>query len=356
VLLLRADEQDTAALVAGFARTVEGEQLVRSGWAHEIAAPREQLRSRVVVSVAEAGEHQHGARIPHEVHETIKTALRHGPVLVQAPRAGYLPSLVCERCRTPARCAACTGPLALRSTTTPPACRWCGTETPDWACPVCGHHGLRAPAPGEGRTAEELGRAFAPTPVLSSSGNAVKATVPGKPAIVVATPGAEPVAPAGYAAVVLLDTWLPLARADLRAEEEALRRWLNAAALVARGGRVVAVGVADQPALQALVRWDPAGFAEREATSRAEAHLPPASRLATISGDPGAVDDALTLLDRPPGLEVLGPVDVEAQSRVVVRVPRNQASVLSAALAQLQRIRSARKLDPVRIQVDPPTL
>ena len=44
----------------------------------------------------------------------------------------------------------------------------------------------------------------------------------------VATPGAEPVAEGGYAAVVLLDTWMLLARADLRAAEEALRRWSNA--------------------------------------------------------------------------------------------------------------------------------
>ena len=132
-----------------------------------------------------------------------------------------------------------------------------------------------------------------------------------RPAVVVATPGAEPVAEGGYATVVLLDTWLALARPDLRTEEEALRRWLGAAGLAAPGAAVVAVGDPAQPVVQALVRWDPAGFARREAESRAEAHLPPASRLATITGDAGAVDDALTLLDRPVGCEVLGPVPVD---------------------------------------------
>ena len=58
------------------------------------------------------------------------------------------------------------------------------------------------------------------------------------------------------------------------------------------GGHVLVVGDPAHPALQALVRWDPAGFARREAEARSEAHLPPASRLATITGDPGAVDDA----------------------------------------------------------------
>jgi primosomal protein N' (replication factor Y) len=177
------------------------------------------------------------------------------------------------------------------------------------------------------------------------------------PAIVVATPGAEPVAAEGYATVVLLDTWLLLGRTDLRTDEEALRRWSNAAGLVRSGGAVMVVGDPAHPALQALVRWDPAGFAAREMRERQEAHLPPASRIATVTGEPGAVDDALTLLEAPPAAEVLGPVDVgEEESRVVIRVPRAQGSALSRALGDLQRMRSSRKLSAVRIQVDPPTL
>jgi primosomal protein N' (replication factor Y) len=210
---------------------------------------------------------------------------------------------------------------------------------------------------GARRTAEELGRAFPSTPVVASGGDHVVDTVPGRPAIVVATPGAEPVAESGYAAVLLLDTWLPLARADLRAEEEALRRWLNAAGLVTPGGSVLVVGDPAHPTLQALVRWDPSGHARREAAARAEAHLPPASRMASITGDPGAVDDAVTLLDRPPGTEVLGPVGLDdGESRIVVRVPRPHGAALARALGEVQRVRAARKLDPVRIQVDPVTL
>ena len=82
------------------------------------------------------------------------------------------------------------------------------------------------------------------------------------------------------------------------------------------------VGDPAHPAVQALVRWDPAGFAAREAAQRREAHLPPASRLATITGEPGAVDDALTLLDPPIGFELLGPVPFGARRRVPGRRPR----------------------------------
>lgn len=365
VLLTRAEQSGAAVLVGGFTRTVEAQHLVETGWAHEISPSRSTVRERVRTGVAGAHEHALGrdahartARIPQEAQQAIKRGLVDGPVLVQTPRHGYASSLACERCRTPARCAACAGPLRQSGATQPPTCGWCGRAEMQWQCPECGHRGLRAPVIGDARTAEELGRMFAPVKVVTSSGDKVLPTVEARPALVVATPGAEPVGEGGYAAVVLLDAWLPLAREDLRAQEEALRRWLNAAGLVRPGGEVLLAGADPaHPAVQALVRWDPAGFAAREAGERREAHLPPASRIATITGEPGAVDDVLTLLAAPEPTEVLGPVAAaEDEVRVVLRTPRRFGPALSDSLGEVQRVRSARKLDAVRIQVDPASL
>ena len=76
------------------------------------------------------------------------------------------PALACDRCRTPARCAACRGPLRVAGPTTPPTCRWCGRGAPGWACPECGGpRAARAGASAPRRTAEELGRAFPGVPV-----------------------------------------------------------------------------------------------------------------------------------------------------------------------------------------------
>lgn len=365
VLLLRAEHEGTAALIGGFSQTVEAHHLLRTGWARPITLLRAQVRERALIGVSGASDvalsrdpSGAGARVPREAHDALRWGLERGPVLVQTPRAGYVLRLACERCRTPARCASCAGPLELTGPTTPPRCRWCATEAPGWSCPECGAAGLRAPVVGDARTADELGRSFPKVPVLSSSGDQVRARVGAEPRIVVATPGAEPVAEAGYAVVVLLDTWWALGRDSMRAGEEALRRWCNAVGLLGAGGRALAVGDPTLPALQALVRWDPAGFAAREAGERREARLPPAARIATIRGAPGALDDVLALLDLPNPGEVLGPVptrddDVE---RVVVRVPRSQGAHLARALGEAQRLRSARKLEPVRIQVDPAEL
>lgn len=376
VLLLRAHDSGAAALVGATARSVEAAALVASGWAGEIVAEREDVRAAAPqVSITGATDRElerdpwaRSARLPSSAHVVIRNALEHGPVLVQTPRSGYAASLVCETCRTPARCVRCAGPLHLPRPHLPPTCRWCGAEEAGRSCPSCGERGLRAPVVGERRTLEELGRAFPQVPVRRSAGDRVLDTVDSHRGIVVATPGAEPRAEGGYAAVVLLDTWLMLARPDLRTEEESARRWFNAATLArsgAEGGRVVAVGDPAVPALQALVRWDPAGFAEREAEERRSAHLPPASRLAVVSGSADAVEQAVAALVLPPGAELLGPAPVpesgagapeEAQVRVVVRVPRRSGEALSRALVEMQGVRSARKLAAVRVQVDPYSL
>ena len=372
VLLMRAHAEGAAVLIGGFARTVEAEYLLRTSWAVEIAPERARLRAatpQVAITGATDVElardpHTRSARLPRTAYDALREGLTQGPVLVQTPRQGYAAALACDTCRAPARCEVCSGPLRLSSSHEPPSCRWCGTASPVWRCPVCGGHGLRAPVVGERRTAEELGRAFASIPVRTSGGDRVLDEVAGRPAIVVATQGAEPVAEGGYSCVLLLDTWLTLARSDLRTSEEALRRWLAAAALARPaqdGGRVVAVGDPGDPALQALVRWDPAGFARRELEARQSAHLPPASRLATLTGADADLTEALSVLRLPAGAEVLGPVPVAAAAgdpasdvrRVVVRVPRAAGGALSRTLVEMQGVRAARKLPSVRVQVDP---
>ncbi len=367
VLLLRASETGSAAVLAAHSRSVESEYLVRTGWATEVQAPRATVRERVAVAVAGGIGRDPAAhsRLPGEALRLLREGVTQGPVLVQAPRAGYATRLACDHCRTPAHCAVCHGPLQISGHDRPPMCAWCATSAAGWTCPECGGHGLRSPVLGGERTAEEIGRALPGVTVRQSSASGhVLAEVGDEPAVVVATPGAEPVARGGYAAVLLLDTWLLLGRADLRATEEAVRRWANAASLVrpaTAGGRVMAVGDPAHPGLQALVRWDPGGLARREIDERASAHLPPASRVATVTGEPEDLEAGLATLTLPPGAEVLGPVPLAHQQeqegvRYVLRVPRASGDDLSRALREMQAQRSARKLPHLRVEVDPAAL
>jgi primosomal protein N' (replication factor Y) (superfamily II helicase) len=205
---------------------------------------------------------------------------------------------------------------------------------------------------GATRTAEELGRAFPSVKVRTSGGESVLATVPDEPALVISTPGAEPVA--DYAAALLLDGWALLSRPGLRTDEETLRRWLAAAALVRPSGTVLVHADPSLPAVQALLRWDPVTFAERQLADRTELRFPPATRMAAVTGPQEAVLSLLRGL--PAGAEILGPIPEgdDDTVRALVRAPRTAGLALARALHAAQAARTTRK-EPgaVRVQLDP---
>jgi primosomal protein N' (replication factor Y) (superfamily II helicase) len=382
VLALRAADAQAGVLFASYARTAELQRWLERGWLRELAEDRVAVRHtapRVKVTADTDYALQRDpaarvARLPHEVFDMMRATLPQGPVLVQVPRAGYLVALVCQECREPMRCGFCGGPTNAQDrglaevATVRASCAWCGRPQVDWTCPICDSRRVRAPIVGAERTAEELGKAFPQTPVLQSIGGKRITGVADHSAIVVATPGAEPRAVGGYAGAVLLDTALLLLRRDLRAGEEALRRWLNVVALVRSGtdgGSVIAVGDSSGRALQALVRVDPGGFAARELQDRTAAHFPPAVTLITVEGVQEALAEFVSLIQPPEHTELLGPVELDSQrplaaddqspmQRVTLRAPLSEGPKLLQSIKEAAGIRSARKSSgSLRIKVNP---
>ena len=123
---------------------------------------------------------------------------------------------------------------------------------------------------------------------------------------------------------------------------------------------MLVVGDSDIREVQALIRWDPRGYAERELAERAALHLPPAVRVAQLTGP------AL------PTLEVADALSAELGDMVLRRsgpLPGPQDAVtwllavsiadgphLTAALHRLQAARSARRAPMVSVRMDPVTL
>ena len=387
VLGLRARATGAALVAGGFARSLRIQMGLDSGALVPVEADSRDLRRaapRVTVAGEGADEERDGpaarAHLPSRAWRVAKDALVDGPVLVQVPRRGYVPALSCAQCRTPVRCARCQGPVAVGASGATPTCRWCGLglSAEGFECRHCGSGRLRSSVTGARRTAEEIGRAFPGTTVHRSGSGEVLATVANEPSLVIATPGAEPVADGGYAAVLLLDAWANLDLPVLDAPLEAVRRWMAAASLARRGRAVVLCGAPEAvvlPAVEALVRWDPGGLAARELAERRELGLPPAVRVAQLTGGRRALEEALTQLALPPSAQVLGPLALprvqsarsaggsrgessregpSADHHVLVRAPVADTAVLSHALVALKAARSARKeTEVVTVRVDP---
>lgn len=376
VAQLRATQHRARLVLASTSRSIEIQQLVASGHLSQIGVDRNirhKLAPRVVATAdsfhAERDPLAQIARIPHLAHQTAREALdgKHGhpgPVLVQVARAGFIPGLFCARCQESARCRHCAGPLSYSDRIAvqrhEATCRWCGIKERHFRCPHCGSNQLRAGARGIHRTADELGRAFPMTPVLSSSADHLLVKVEDRPALVIATPGAEPVAPKGYAAALLLDGDAQLQREGLNVPETVLGHWMRAATLVraATDGGVVVVTAEYDDAVASLVQMNPIAWANRQLTQRQQLGLPPAVRVAELLGPLTEVQRMIRNAALPYHAAEspwIGPVAVDEQShRALLFFPDHVATDVVATLKTTRAQLSARGDSAgIRLRIDP---
>ncbi len=340
--LLRQEQQGGALVIAGHSRTTDVQRLVEVGW-FESLAPARPRRPRVVATANTTADDRLAAqaRIPSLAWRTATEAVRSGPVLVQVGRPGYAPGLRCADCGEAARCRRCGGPLRQRRSGAPPSCTWCGAIDGAWRCQSCSGTGLRTSGAGTRRTAEDLGRAFPGVKVVVSDGDRPLLDIDDRPALVIATRGAEPLAAGGYRAVLLLDGERMVARESLRVGEDVLRWWSDAAALAADDATVVLVGVGGAVAT-ALATWSQPDYARDELADRRALRFPPAVRTATLQGAPDAVEAAIRTLPR--AAEALGTTEAEGRARAIIRFDyAHGAEVAQAVRSEIIRQATTRR-------------
>lgn len=332
---LRSQRLGASVILVSRSMSTEAYRWVATGWATHVVRTRAQARESgplVVVSGDDpirSDPQSSSARLPHDAWQLSRQSLAQGPVLLSVSRTGYVPVLSCAGCSAGAVCPHCLTGLGL-AVGGGLNCPKCLVSLLDWACPECGARQTKHMRKGSLRTAAELARSIAGASVVISSSDAdpdpdfaVKAWVPQEPALVVATPGAEPSVEGGYAAAILLDAHSELARPSLRAGEDCLRRWLTIASLVrprSSGGKLMVIGPRDASPVRSLISLDPVTFAEREFEERRSAGMPPAVRLAAVLGAPQSVAEFLAAAELPTrpgetsgGFSCVGSMPVSAQ-------------------------------------------
>ncbi|MFV0433254.1 MAG: hypothetical protein ACK5LO_04655 [Leucobacter sp.] len=304
--LVRSAQSSAGLFFAGHARSTEVQRLIDIGYVRAQQNPPR--RTRVVHADASIAPEAFAGRVPEFAARAIREGLRSGPVLVQVAAPGYAPIAVCAQCGDPARCRACGGPVGFRVVGRA-SCRWCGEYAEAWRCGACDGRVLEERGAGSGRTAEQFERQFEGARVILSDGDQPRERVDARPALVVATRGAEPLAAGGYRTVVLLDAERLLSIETLRAGEDCLRWWENAAALAADDGLCV-MASGGGSVVQAFVTGRTEQWLRHELRDRQELRYPPAVRVASVSGGPDEVERALLKLDGLPGVDALGPTAI----------------------------------------------
>src|SRR5699024_6094217 len=185
-------------------------------------------------------------------------------------------------------------------------------------------------------------------------------TVEDRPAIVIATPGAEPVAPNGYAGALLLDGDAQLQREGLNVPEEVLGHWMRAATLVkpAADGGVVVVTAEYDEAVASLVQMKPIAWANRQLMQRQQLGLPPIMRVAELLGPLVEVQRMMRNTPLPYQSDDspwIGPVAVDEQAhRALLFFPQHVAEEVVSTLKTTRAQLSARgESTLVRLRIDP---
>ncbi|MEY3407397.1 MAG: hypothetical protein RL038_458, partial [Actinomycetota bacterium] len=358
VAALRSQADATHLLAISHFRSVEVQQWVQTNWAKDLLPDRTLYRKSGPIvrgtseqDVARDPLARH-ARIPGVAFNALKQGLQKGPVLISVPRRGYQLHLQCQDCRTVAHCGACGGGLQRQTPSTIPSCMWCGLRAADWKCDRCNSTKLRTAVVGAARTAEEIGRAFPGIRVITSGKDHIVGEIENAPALVIATPGAEPIVNDDkYQAVVILDPELSLGRADLRAEEESYFRWLRTLSLAAAGAPAVIAMPDTFQITQLLIRLDPIGFATRELQNREAASITPVFSTFEVILPHLSVSE----IQPPAGVRLLGPVPVDDKtSRMLILCPRAESARVASWLKATVSKHSAAKIPGViHVKRDP---
>jgi primosomal protein N' (replication factor Y) len=127
---------------------------------------------------------------------------------------------------------------------------------------------------------------------VSSSGTGIFADGAATSGLVVATPAALPAVTGGYGHLAIVGARVNVGE-GLGAEYATVRRWMNAASLVAprsSGGAVSVVGELPEAVRSALVTWDGWLTGSQDLAQRQQLGLPPHRRAARLEGPPDAID------------------------------------------------------------------
>lgn len=248
-------------------------------------------------------------RIPSSVLAAIKAAVQHGPVLVQVAFTGE--SFAADDDR------------AVESS---------------------------SPKTVSG-TAELLRRQFANIDVVTSTGAERRTLVSSKPAVIVATRGAEPLCAEGYTLAVMLDARAQVSAVTLNAEHEALRYWSNAAALCRPDATIYVVGT-ESAVGRAFALHNESAWLTDTLTQLRQLGYPPAVRVASLSGDHTSLEHVLTRLQSDCSAQIVLR-DVKDSLRVaVIRFSYDSgdcvAATLRTAVLEAAKLASRRQPGPVR--------
>jgi len=308
-----------------------------------------------------AQKSSNGELIPSKIYQQVRKAILLGPVLFLVPAKGYATAISCAKCRNIASCE-CGGKLSKSSAKNEPTCVLCSKIYQNWKCGWCGEARVFLTSRGIERFAEEIGRSFPNQVVIQSTAGDPRDSVSTEPALVISTPGVEPVAEKGYAAVVILQVDRFLSSSASNGVESAYSSFFAASALIGDDGVITLVHDDGAPITSALTTWNPATISKREIEQRISLQLPPITGAVIVLADSAelirlksALESAKAESRAPKTLRVYGPTAGEGAKLTLLVDPLEQLELVSL-LREINKRRAISKKPLLAYRVNPYSL
>jgi len=302
-----------------------------------------------------------GELIPSKIYQQVRKAIATGPVLFLVPAKGYATAISCAKCRNIAICE-CGGKLSKSSAKSEPTCVLCSNRYQNWKCGWCGEARVFLTSRGIERFAEEIGRSFPNQVVIQSTASDPRDSVSSDPAIVISTPGVEPIAESGYAAVIMLQVDRFLSSSASNGVERSYSNFFAAGALISDSGVIALVSDDGSPITSALTTWNPATISKREIEQRISLQLPPISGAVLVLADSAelvrlksALESARDESRAPKSLRVYGPTAGESAKLTLLVDPLEQLELVSL-LREINKRRAISKKPLLEYRVNPYSL
>jgi primosomal protein N' (replication factor Y) len=302
-----------------------------------------------------------GELIPSKIYQQVRNAIATGPVLFLVPAKGYATAISCAKCRNIAICE-CGGKLSKSSAKSEPTCVLCSKRYQNWKCGWCGEARVFLTSRGIERFAEEIGRSFPNQVVIQSTASDPRDSVSSDPALVISTPGVEPIAESGYAAVIMLQVDRFLSSSASNGVERAYSNFFAAGALISDSGVIALVSDDGSPITSALTTWNPATISKREIEQRISLHLPPISGAVLVLADSAelvrlksALESAREESRAPKSLRVYGPTAGEG-AKLTLLVDTTEQIELVSLLREINKRRAISKKPLLAYRVNPYSL
>ena len=294
--------------------------------------------------------------IPSAAWKIIQEGLKTSNVLIQVPRLGYSSNLQCLECRESLKCKNCSGPLHKFNKDSALECKWCVKIETFWQCPYCRSTKYITSVSGQKKIVEEIGKAFPGVKIITSGGKNILRKVSNENAIVVATPGAEPICEGKYSSLVIIDSFLYLSRAGLSSNEDIYRKWINAISLVKdekNGGKFYVNLDASNKILQSLIKKLSDWYLNFELKVREQTKLYPINDTYVLNGSINEINEINSELTKIEDLTILGPSLNEQEESARLVVCSSKESNFPTELRSMISKLSLKKRNPVKVKLNP---